>query len=83
VTRAPMPLLERLGLHRPELRAWAMYEWATTGMWAVVVVTVFPIYCQAVAAAGVPGPVALRNDQRPILLRPCGNFSSEPVLGSA
>ena len=28
VTRRPAPLLERLGLHRPELRAWAMYDWA-------------------------------------------------------
>jgi hypothetical protein len=56
-----MPLLERLGLHRRELRAWAMYEWATTGMWAVVVATVFPIYYQSVAAAGLPGPVAIRN----------------------
>jgi MFS transporter, UMF1 family len=49
-----MPLLERLGLHRPELRAWAMYEWATTGMWAVIVATVFPIYYHSVAAADLP-----------------------------
>jgi MFS transporter, UMF1 family len=46
----PMPLLERLGLHRPELRSWAMYEWATTGMWAVIVATVFPIYYRSVLA---------------------------------
>jgi MFS transporter, UMF1 family len=46
-----MPFLERLGLHRPELRAWAMYEWATTGMWAVIVATVFPIYYRSVLAA--------------------------------
>lgn len=56
-----MPLLERLGLHRPELRAWAMYEWAVTGMWAIIVATVFPIYYQTVAAAGLPGTVAVRN----------------------
>lgn len=54
-------LLERLGLHRPELRAWAMYEWAITGMWAVIVATVFPIYFQTVAAEGLPGPTATRN----------------------
>jgi MFS transporter, UMF1 family len=46
----PMPLLERLGLHRPELRAWAMYEWATTGMWAVIVAAIFPIYYRSVLA---------------------------------
>jgi MFS transporter, UMF1 family len=56
-----MPLLERLGLHRPELRAWAMYEWAITGMWAVIVTTVFPIYYQSVAAAALPGEIATRN----------------------
>jgi len=55
-----LPLLERLGLHRPELRAWAMYEWAITGMWAVIVATVFPIYFQSVAAADLPGPDATR-----------------------
>jgi len=56
-----MPLLERLGLHRPELRAWAMYEWATTGMWAVIVAAVFPIYFEDVAAVGLTGPQAARN----------------------
>jgi MFS transporter, UMF1 family len=61
IAREPMRLIERLGLHRPELRAWAMYEWAVTGMWAIIVATVFPIYYQTVAAAGLPGPVAVRN----------------------
>ncbi len=56
-----MPLLERLGLHRKELRAWAMYEWATTGMWAVIVAAVFPIYYREVLAADIPGPEAVRN----------------------
>jgi MFS transporter, UMF1 family len=56
-----IPFLERLGLHRPELRAWAMYEWATTGMWAVIVTTVFPIYFQNVAAVDLPGEIATRN----------------------
>ena len=54
--RAPAPLLERLGLHRPELRAWAMYEWAITGMWAVIVATIFPIYFEAVLGEGLTGP---------------------------
>ncbi len=58
---ASMPILERLGLHRPELRAWAMYEWATTGMWAVIVATVFPIYFQTVAAGELPNEIATRN----------------------
>ena len=48
-------LLARLGLHRPELRAWAMYDWAISGMQAVILASVFPIYFAKVAAAGLEG----------------------------
>ncbi len=51
-------LLERLGLHRPELRAWAMYDWANSAFITTVITAVFPIYYQKVAAAGVPQAVA-------------------------
>lgn len=47
-----LPLLERLGLHRPELRAWAMYDWANSAFVLVVITAVFPIYYKNVAAAG-------------------------------
>jgi len=46
-----MPFLERLGLHRPELRAWAMYDWANSAFITTVVAAVFPIYYAQVAAA--------------------------------
>ncbi len=55
MTEQPTPFLERLGLHRRELRAWAMYEWAITGMYAVIVTAVFPIYFADVAAADLDG----------------------------
>ena len=45
------PVLERLGLHRPELRAWAMYDWANSAFITTVVTAVFPIYFASVAAA--------------------------------
>ena len=48
-----VPLLERLGLHRPELRAWAMYDWANSAFWATVVL-IFPIYFIKVASADEP-----------------------------
>ena len=48
-------LLARLGLHRPELRAWAMYDWAISGMQAVILASVFQIYFTRVAAAGLEG----------------------------
>jgi len=47
------PLLERLGLHRPELRAWAAYDWANSAFVCVVVTAVFPIYFSRVAAQGL------------------------------
>ncbi len=55
---AQQPLLERLGLHRRELRAWALYEWATTGLYVVIVTAVFPVYYQTVAAEGLAPAVA-------------------------
>ncbi len=48
-----MGLLERLGLHRPLLRAWAMYDWGNSAFFTVVVTAVFPIYFQRVAAQGL------------------------------
>ena len=46
-----MNLLERLGLHRPDLRAWAMYDWANSAMVTTIVTAVFPIYFVKVAGA--------------------------------
>lgn len=43
--------LNALGLHRPELRAWAMYDWAVSAMQTVIVTAVFPIYFIQVAGA--------------------------------
>lgn len=54
-TTVPVPaggLLARLGLHRPELRAWAMYDWALSAVQTTIMVAVFPIYYIQVAGAG-------------------------------
>jgi len=45
--------LARLGLHRPELRAWAMYDWANSAFWTTVIVAVFPPFFSDYAAAGL------------------------------
>jgi UMF1 family MFS transporter len=50
-TNAPRSFLERLGLHRPELRAWAMYDWANSAFVTTVIAAVFPIYYSQAAAA--------------------------------
>jgi UMF1 family MFS transporter len=51
-------LLTRLGLGRPDLRAWAMYDWANSAFQTTIIAAIFPIYFQKVAAADLPGPVA-------------------------
>jgi UMF1 family MFS transporter len=48
-------LLDRLGLGRPDLRAWAMYDWAASAVQTTIMVAVFPIYFVKVAGAGVAG----------------------------
>lgn len=45
-------LLERLALHRPELRAWALYDWANSAFWAIVIAGAFPVFFRSVAAQG-------------------------------
>lgn len=51
-------LLERLALHRPELRAWALYDWANSAFMVVIITAIFPIYFASVAAADLPPSVA-------------------------
>ena len=52
-------LLDRLGLGRKDLRAWAMYDWANSAFQTTIIATVFPIYYQKVAAAGQIESVAM------------------------
>jgi UMF1 family MFS transporter len=46
-------VLDKLGLSRPELRAWAMYDWANSAFITTVVSALFPPFFGAVACAGV------------------------------
>lgn len=43
----------KLGLHRPELRAWALYDWAISAVQTTIVTAVFPIYFVKVAGKGL------------------------------
>ena len=54
-----MGLLDRLGLGRPDLRAWAMYDWANSAFQTTIIAAVFPIYYQKVAAADLPETTAM------------------------
>ena len=46
--------LSRLGLDRPELRAWAMYDWAVSAVQTTIMVAVFPVYFVNIAKMSLP-----------------------------
>ena len=56
-----LSLLSRLGLDRPELRAWAMYDWAASAVQTTIMVAVFPIYFVKVAGAELPASSATQR----------------------
>lgn len=54
-------LLARLGLSRPELRAWALYDWALSAVQTTIMVAVFPIFFIRVVGADLPGSEATQH----------------------
>ena len=52
-------LLRSLGLHRRELRAWAMYDWANSAFATTIMAAILPIYYVQVAGSSLPSNVAL------------------------
>ena len=56
-----LSLLSRLGLDRPEVRAWAMYDWASSAVHTTIMVAVFPIYFVKVAGAELPASSATQR----------------------
>ena len=44
--------LARFALHRPQTRAWAMYDWANSS-YVVMMTAIFPIYFASVAGANL------------------------------
>lgn len=52
-------VLRKLGLHRRELRSWAMYDWANSAFATTIMAAVLPIYYVQVAGSTLPSNVAL------------------------
>ncbi len=50
--------LDRIGLGRPDLRAWAMYDWANSAYQTTIIAAVFPVYYRVVAGSGLEKNVA-------------------------
>jgi UMF1 family MFS transporter len=75
-------LLERLALHRPEHRAWALYDWANSAFWTTIVAAVFPIYFSRVAASDLPPTVATARFAAATTLAMVLIAVLSPVLGA-
>ncbi|MEX2308575.1 MAG: MFS transporter [Pirellulales bacterium] len=73
--------LTRLGLHRPELRAWALYDWANSAVVTTVIAAVFPIYFYRVAGANLPEGAATQRFAIATLVAMAMLALVAPVLG--
>lgn len=74
--------LDRLGLHRPELRAWAMYDWANSAFVLVIVTAVFPIYFREVAAKGLSAEEATTHYGWATTMALAVAAALSPILGA-
>lgn len=78
---APVPSrLERFGLHRPELRAWALYDWANSAIMTTVIAAVFPVYFRSVVAADLPAALSIFGFATSAAVVAIGLIS--PILGA-
>jgi len=75
-------ILDRVGLTRPELRAWAMYDWALSAMQTVIMTAVFPIYFVSVAASHLSSTTALQELARANTIAMVIVALLSPVLGA-
>lgn len=76
------PVLERFGLNRPELRAWALYDWGNSAVMTTVIAAVFPAYFMAVPAGELPRETALWIFGLVTSLAVIGIGVLSPVLGA-
>src|SRR5687768_1395137 len=56
VAASPSPqkgFLNKLGLDRPELRAWAMYDFGNSAFMTIIITAIFPIFYSSVASDGI------------------------------
>lgn len=77
------PWLETFGLHRPELRAWVLYDWANSAFMTTIIAAVFPIYFQTVAAADLDPATALARYGYASTVAVAAVAVLSPILGAA
>ena len=72
----------RLGLNRPELRAWVLYDFANSAFQTTIIAAVFPIYFQRVAAADLPANLATSRFALATTIAICIVAIVAPILGA-
>jgi len=75
-------MLERLGLHRPELRAWAMYDWANSAVITTINAAVFPVFFATYAMAGQPDELVLPRQGLMVTISLIVTAVIAPILGT-
>jgi UMF1 family MFS transporter len=75
-------VLARLGLDRPEIRAWAMYDWANSAFATTIITAIFPVYFTSVAAADLPAGEATRLLARTTTIALAVTALLAPLLGA-
>jgi UMF1 family MFS transporter len=75
-------ILERVGLGRPELRAWALYDWANSAWVLTIQTAVFPVYFLEVAASDLPEAVALQRYTWTTSIALAAIALTAPILGA-
>jgi UMF1 family MFS transporter len=78
----PKNLLGRLGLDRPEIRAWAMYDWANSAFATTIITAIFPVYFTSVAGADLPPGEAIRLLARTTTIALATSAIIAPFLGA-
>ncbi len=73
---------ERLGLGTPEVRAWALYDWANSAFITTIVAAVFPIYYNSVAADGLAPDVSAFRFSVATTVALAISATIAPVLGA-
>jgi UMF1 family MFS transporter len=75
-------ILERLGLARGEVRAWAMYDWANSAFTTTIITAIFPVYFTSVAGADLPPGEATRLLARTTVIALATSAILAPFLGA-
>jgi MFS transporter, UMF1 family len=78
----PQNLLARVGLDRPDVRAWAMYDWANSAFTTTIITAIYPVYFTSVAGADLPPGEATRLLARTTTIALAISALLAPCLGA-